>query len=189
MNNYLISMFIDNELDLDEKLEFVEIVHDDRSFKDETVELLHQERLLRSDAVASFPEVVIGEKRGFSLFRFRGLLRPAGIMGAAVAAALIVVFLLLPSPQNIDTMISHRFVIYRPDATQIELAGSFNEWRRIPMEEIGNSGYWEVKLILPPGEHRFSYILGGDEKIADPTLMTKERDDFGGENSVLMVSI
>jgi hypothetical protein len=49
MNNYLISMFIDNELDLDEKLEFVEIVHDDRSFKDEAVELLHQERLIRSD--------------------------------------------------------------------------------------------------------------------------------------------
>ncbi|MBW2636430.1 MAG: glycogen-binding domain-containing protein [Deltaproteobacteria bacterium] len=187
MNNYLISMFIDNELDLDEKLEFVEIVHDNRSFKDETVELLHQERLIRSDAAVSFPEVAIGEEKGFSLSRFGSFLRPAGIMGAAVAAALIVFFLLQPSPQNIDTMISHRFIIYRPDVTQVELAGSFNEWRRIAMEEIGNSGYWEVKLALPPGEHRFSYILEGDEKIADPTVTTREHDDFGGENSVLLV--
>lgn len=188
MSNFLISMFIDNELDLDEKLEFVEIVHDDRSFKDEAVELIRQERLLRSDALVSFPEIAIGKERGFSLSRLRGLLRPAGIMGAAVAAALIVVFLLLPSPRDIDTMISHRFVIYRPDVTQVELAGSFSEWRRIPMEEIGTSGYWEVELPLPPGEHRFSYILEGDEKMADPTVTTKERDDFGGENSVLLVN-
>jgi hypothetical protein len=189
MNNFLISMFIDNELTLDDKLEFVKRVHEDSSFTDETVELVRQEKLIRSDAVASFPEVDIQEERGFSLPRFRSLLRPAGIMGAAVAAALILVFLLLPSPQNIDSLISHRFVIYRPDVTGVELSGSFNEWRRIPMEEIGNSGYWEVKLALPPGEHRFSYILEGDEKIADPTVMTKERDDFGGENSVLLVSI
>jgi hypothetical protein len=189
MNNFLISMFIDNELNLDDKLEFVEIVHEDRSFKDEAVELLLQEKLIRSDAAVSFPEVTIGEERGFFLSWFRSLLPPAGIMGAAVAAALIVVFLLLPSPQNIDTMISHRFVIYQPDVTQVELAGSFNEWRRIPMEEIGNSGYWEVKLTLPPGEHRFSYVLEGNEKIADPTVMTRERDDFGGENSVLLVSV
>ena len=182
-------MFIDNELDLDEKLEFVKTIHDDTPFKDETVELLHQEKLVRSDATASFPEIALGEERGFSLARFKDLLRPAGIMGAAIAVALIMVFLLLPSPQTIDTMVSHRFVIYRPDVKRVELAGSFNEWQRMPMEEIGTSGYWEVKFALPPGEHRFSYILEGDEKIADPTVMAKERDDFGGENSVLLVSI
>jgi hypothetical protein len=187
MNDYLISMFIDNELDLDEKLEFVEIVHDDRSFKDETVELLRQEKLLRSDAVASFPEVAIGQERGFSFPWFRSLLRPAGVMGSALAAALIVVFLLISYPRHTDTVVSHRFVIYRPDVTQVELVGSFNEWRRIAMEEIGTSGYWEVKLALPPGEHRFSYVLEGDEKIADPTVTTREQDDFGGENSVLLV--
>ena len=39
MQDYLISMFIDDELNLDNKIEFVETVHEDRKFKDETVDL------------------------------------------------------------------------------------------------------------------------------------------------------
>ena len=35
--NYLISKFIDNELDLDDKIEFVDRVHEDRVFKDESI--------------------------------------------------------------------------------------------------------------------------------------------------------
>ena len=40
MQNYLISMFIDDELDLDNKIEFVETVHADLNYKDETVGFL-----------------------------------------------------------------------------------------------------------------------------------------------------
>lgn len=40
MKDYLISMFIDNELDLDEKIIFVETVHDEQAFKDEAIDLL-----------------------------------------------------------------------------------------------------------------------------------------------------
>jgi hypothetical protein len=188
MNNYLISMFIDEELDLDAKLEFVERVHEDRSLKDEAIELLHQEKLLRCGMPAAVPDIDMPIVRKVSLPSWRSLLRPAGVIGSALAASLIVVFLLMSYPRHTDTAISHRFVIYRPDVTQVELAGSFNEWRRIPMEQTGKSGYWEVKLTLPPGEHRFSYILEGDEKIADPTVTTREHDDFGGENSVLLVN-
>ena len=49
MNDFLISMFIDNELAIDEKIEFVEEVHGCEAFKDETVELLRQEKLLRGE--------------------------------------------------------------------------------------------------------------------------------------------
>ncbi|MEA3470274.1 MAG: glycogen-binding domain-containing protein [Thermodesulfobacteriota bacterium] len=188
MNNYLISMFIDDELDLDDKLEFVERVHEDRSLKDEAIEFLHQEKLLRTGMLDTVPDVDMPIEKKFFLSSWRYLLRPAGIIGSALAAALIVVFLLISFPRHTDIAVSHRFVIYRPDVNLVELVGSFNEWRRIPMEEIGNSGYWEVKLALPPGEHRFSYILEGNEKIADPTVSTRERDDFGGENSVLLVN-
>jgi len=43
MKDYLISSYIDDELNLDEKIEFVEMVHEKVSFKDDTVDLLHQE--------------------------------------------------------------------------------------------------------------------------------------------------
>ncbi|KPJ79065.1 MAG: hypothetical protein AMJ54_00645 [Deltaproteobacteria bacterium SG8_13] len=82
---------------------------------------------------------------------------------------------------------AQRFVLYRPDASLVEIAGSFSEWERIPLGRIGKSGYWEITLALPIGEHRFSYIIEGRERIPDPTVLLKEGDDFGGSNSVLRV--
>jgi len=189
MNNVLISMFIDNELDLDDKAAFVERVHGDASFREETLTILHQEKLLRSDVTSSVPDANIREKRDLRVPRWWGLMRPAGLVGSAIAAALVVVLLFVSSPHDAGITVSHRFIIYRPDVTRVELAGSFNEWRPIPLEKIGESGYWEVTMDLPRGEHRFSYILEGDRKYPDPTVITREQDDFGGENSVLMVDV
>ena len=81
----------------------------------------------------------------------------------------------------------NRFVIYEPAASQVELVGSFTDWKRTAMMPIGNSGYWELRLELPFGEHRFAYILDGSKQITDPTLPVREKDDFGGENSILTV--
>jgi 1,4-alpha-glucan branching enzyme len=81
----------------------------------------------------------------------------------------------------------NRFVIYEPAADRVELVGSFTDWQRTPMEPVGESGYWELHLRLPTGEHRFAYILDGARQMADPTLPVRERDDFGGENSILSV--
>ncbi len=46
MSDILISQFIDDEMNLDEKITFVGIVRDDRRFADETVALLQQEKIL-----------------------------------------------------------------------------------------------------------------------------------------------
>ena len=54
MKDYLISSYIDDELDLDEKIEFVETVHEQMAFKDEAVGLLQQEKQIRSERVARF---------------------------------------------------------------------------------------------------------------------------------------
>ena len=45
--DYLSSMYIDNEMDLDEKSQFVEKIHSDQSFYVQTLELLKQEQELR----------------------------------------------------------------------------------------------------------------------------------------------
>ena len=74
MKDYLISSYIDDELDLDEKIEFVETVHAHLGFKDETVELLHQEKLVRGEVVDRVPAVLFHEKRRFLI----ALWRPAG---------------------------------------------------------------------------------------------------------------
>jgi hypothetical protein len=55
------------------------------------------------------------------------------------------------------------------------------------MRKIGSSGYWDITMNLPEGEHRFIYILNGKQRFADPTVMSREHDDFGGENSIISV--
>jgi len=183
MQDYLISMFIDNELNLDDKIEFVETVHEDRKFKDETVDFLRQEKVIRAEVVDKLPfvKVQLKEKPGFQLWR------PMAIFASGLAAALILFFFTQIPKGPLST--AHRFVIYQPGVEQVEITGSFTDWRALPMTRAGNSDYWEVTIDVPAGEHRFSYILEGDQRLADPTILTREKDDFGGENSILEVNL
>ncbi len=183
-NDYLISMFIDDELSLDEKIDFVDEVHHSREFKDEAISLLVQEKDLRSE-VRDNRTLVIPKPAHTRRF-------PMGMAAAATAAAAIVlfsVFLWQPdrhdqTAQQISSM-PYRFVIYKPDAGRVEIAGSFTGWKRIPLERLSTSGYWEITLRLKPGEHSFTYILDGSRKMTDPTIPAGEPDDFGGQNSIL----
>ena len=181
MKDYLISMFIDDELDLDDKIEFVETVHADRLFKDETLDLLVQEKTLRSPVVDRVPSLRLAPRKK----RWRFAWRPAGMFAAGLAAAVLVVFLLLPAKQRLS--VAHRFVIYQPGVRQVAITGSFTHWKPVPMRKTGSSGYWEITLELPAGEYRYSYLVEGRQQLADPTVLTREKDDFGGENSVIEV--
>lgn len=181
MKEYLISMFIDNELSLDEKIQFVEHVHADEAYKDESVELLNQERIIRSDVVESIPSISIKTRKKF-VFPF---LRPIGLVASAAALVILILFVFMPVKEHIS--MPYRFVIYRPDVSNVEITGSFTGWKRVPMKRIEGSGYWEISLDIADGEHRFTYVLDGSERFADPTARMREQDDFGGENSILSI--
>jgi hypothetical protein len=183
MQDYLISMFIDDELDMDNKIEFVETVHEDRNFKDETVGFLRQEKVIRSEVVDEVPavKVQLKEKTVFPFWR------PMAIFASGLAAALILFFFTQPPKEQLST--AHRFVIYQPGVEQVEITGSFTDWRTLPMNRAGTSDYWEITIDVPAGEHLFSYILEGDQRLADPTILIREKDDFGGENSILEVNL
>ena len=182
--NYMISMFIDDELDMDEKISFIKTVKENKSFTDEALDLLHQEKLVRGDVVEHIPYTEVKTPFNWKRF-FRPFMQPMGLVASALAAAVIYLFLTVPSP--IPGPIMKRFVIYRPDVSQIEITGSFTEWKRVPMQKIGNSGYWEITYELKEGEHRFTYLIEGRQPFADPTILTREPDDFGGENSIFYV--
>ena len=181
MNRYLISMFIDDELRLDDKIEFVKNVHEHEQYKDEAVELLEQEKIIRADVPAPFPRPeIMPEKR-----KVIRLFRPAAFVAAAAVLGMFAL-LFLKGPAEIST-IPYRFVIYQPEVAQAEIVGSFTDWKGISMKKVGSSGYWSLTLDIPRGEHRFTYMLEGERRIPDPTIMARERDDFGGGNSILYV--
>ena len=186
MNDEWISRYIDDELNLDDKIAFVETVHRDRHFKDDTLDLLRQEKLIRAEVVDHIPAIAVTERwRDRALRRFRPALLAAAGTGWVVAALLVVA--LRPPPEPLAR--AHRFVIYQPGAKRVELAGSFSGWKRMPLMPSGQSGYWEITLELPEGEHRFSYLIEGVRKVPDPTIAVREIDDFGGENSILKVAL
>ena len=184
MKDYLISSYIDDELNLDEKIEFVETVHENVSLKDEAVDLLHQEKQVRGEVTNRVPAVALRGKHRFSI----PLWRPAGIFAAGLAAALLVMFFVTPQQEQ-PLLTTHRFVLFQPDVSGVEITGSFLDWQAVAMKKSGTSGYWEVVLEVPAGEHRLCYILEGGRRIPDPTIPIREKDDFGGENSILAVNL
>ena len=180
-----ISMYIDDELTMDEKIQFVEKIHDDGCFKDETIELIEVEKTLRQEVVYREPvvEVFPQKRRGFAEWH---RLWPL-VSALAIAAAVLFFFMPMRGPETNATASPYRFVIYQPQAGQTDIVGTFTQWKKTPMNRIGATGYWEIVLDLPRGEHRFSYLIEGVGRLPDPTILTREKDDFGGENSVLHV--
>ncbi|HQI82125.1 MAG TPA: glycogen-binding domain-containing protein [Deltaproteobacteria bacterium] len=189
MSDELISLYIDDELDLDGKIAFVELIHDQTPFKDRTVEFLRSEKTLRAEVTDRVPEVTRPRPLTYP-FRGRGLLYSAAAAAAVAAAVLAVMF--WPAQKTFEqgpAPESHRFVIYDPGTSSAEIAGDFTGWERVPMERAGTNGYWEISLGLRPGEHRYVFILDGHQRVADPTVMVKEQDDFGGENTILVTGV
>jgi hypothetical protein len=181
--DYYISMFIDNELGLDEKIEFLKTVHEDRETFEEAIDLLEQEKLLRTEILCNAPQVEFKEKKNwFAFLKFR----PSFALASAGAVAVILALSLFPFHKDTISYMPHRFIIYSPGVSQVEISGSFSDWKVLPLTKIGSSGYWQIELDIPKGEHRYTYIVGG-ERVADPTILAREQDDFGGENSILFV--
>jgi len=187
MKDYLISMFIDDELGLDDKIEFVKTVHRDGDYTGETIELLEQEKLLRGTMVDRLPEIILPGKAKSSFPAWFFGIKPAFSLAAAMALVVIMLFFRsapeVMAPQGHE----HRFVIFRPDAGRAEIVGSFTNWKPLPMQRVGAGGYWSLTLSLPSGEHRYSFMLDKGERIVDPTVASREQDDFGGENSIIRI--
>ncbi len=59
----------------------------------------------------------------------------------------------------------HTFSITAPGATSVLLAGDFTDWRNrpIPMKPQRH-GLWQVSVALPPGEHRYQFIVDGERR-------------------------
>ena len=181
---HLTSLFIDDEMNIDDKISFVRHIQNDPLAADEALLLLKQEKLIRGEVVTRIPKSTFATVPAWEKIR-TFVVQPKRLVTASLAAAIAVLILVVLSPQT--TLQPNRFVIYRPDVTRVEIAGSFTDWQRVPMQTAGNSGYWEIVLMLPKGEHRFSYILNGQGSFPDPTILTREQDDFGGQNSVILV--
>ena len=76
----------------------------------------------------------------------------------------------------------------KPDAKQVCVAGSFNEWKpeSAPLSLKGN-GRWVGDLTVQPGRHEYLFVVDG-QWIPDPNAHETVQNPFGGKNSVMIVS-
>jgi hypothetical protein len=82
-----------------------------------------------------------------------------------------------------------RFEVDAPDAQRVALAGSFNEWSdsSIVFTRGSPSGVWAVTVALPPGRYQYLFVVDGERWMPDPAAHAQVEDEFGQENSLLVV--
>jgi hypothetical protein len=118
--------------------------------------------------------------------RFR--LRPWTLAPMLAAAAVLILLLGRPAPQPSATPVTVRFVLFAPQAQQVAVAGTFNQWdpAAAPLVRTGAAGVWTVTLTLPAGQHQYAFIVDGARWVLDPAAPAVD-DGFGSgrRNSVL----
>jgi hypothetical protein len=109
------------------------------------------------------------------------LLAPA----LALAAALIL-WILPAKPATPAALVTVRFVLVAPEAREVSLAGTFNQWdaHATPLVRTGPTGVWTATLTLPAGQHQYAFVVDGARWVPDPGAPAVD-DGFGRRNSVL----
>ena len=113
-------------------------------------------------------------------------LRPWTLVPAFAVGAALALLLSRSVPTPPATTVTVRFVLFAPDAQQVALAGTFNQWdtAATPLLRTGTPGVWAATLTLPAGQHEYAFVVDGARWVADPAAPAVD-DGFGRRNSVL----
>ncbi len=78
------------------------------------------------------------------------------------------------------------FSLEAPDASEVLLAGDFNDWMPQGAEMAPVGGIWLKTLHLAPGRYRYRYVVDGEWR-CDPCNAAVEPSPFGGFDSLVVV--
>jgi len=77
--------------------------------------------------------------------------------------------------------------LVKPGATNVLVAGSFNEWKpeKTPLIRKG-SDKWVGDIAVNPGRYEYLFVVDG-QWVPDPNARESVQNPYGGTNSVLVV--
>jgi AMP-activated protein kinase-like protein len=116
--------------------------------------------------------------------------RPAWSLAFAAAAAVFTVFATGGGgPELGEHEGIAQFVGRFPDAQSVHVVGSFNDWRAgsIPLEDQDHDGVWRATVVLPAGTYEYMFVVDGERWVPDHLAERVVADEFGRENSVVIV--
>ncbi len=74
------------------------------------------------------------------------------------------------------------------EARSVAVAGDFNDWSPTANPLLAdNQGAWRTTVPLPPGRHRFRYVIDGERWENDWAADEYESNDLGEQNSIKVV--
>ncbi len=82
-------------------------------------------------------------------------------------------------------------VVFRlkyPEARQVAIVGSFNQWDKDKDALFGpdGDGIWRITLSLKDGRYEYLFLIGGEKWMQDPAVPSVD-DGLGGRNSVIYI--
>ena len=80
------------------------------------------------------------------------------------------------------------FRLSYPDAEEVSIAGSFNNWdhKAHPLSKNAE-GLWRIVIPLPRGRYQYMFVIDRSVWIQDPGSEITIEDGFGQKNSLLVV--
>jgi 1,4-alpha-glucan branching enzyme len=84
---------------------------------------------------------------------------------------------------------SIEFYMQSDCASQITLAGSFNQWAEdVLILEPGRNGLWKIEIpMLPTGRYSYKFFIDDKMWVEDVDNPYREPDGFSGFNSLLIL--
>lgn len=93
-----------------------------------------------------------------------------------------------PDAVSAPAVVAAPFTYIARGAKSVAVVGNFNDWDVTRNELTPTSdGVWTGTIRLAPGRYEYQLVVDG-KWIADPNAQHSARDEFGGTNSVLIVS-
>jgi hypothetical protein len=95
-----------------------------------------------------------------------------------------------PSPTVAESMPVKRatltFTFEHPNARQVALIGSFNNWvadSGVRTEKQGQR--WVFHVDVEPGRYEYAFLVDGEEVVPDPQAIFRHNNGFGTPNSIV----
>ncbi|MDD3642044.1 MAG: hypothetical protein PHQ19_01050 [Candidatus Krumholzibacteria bacterium] len=88
------------------------------------------------------------------------------------------------------------FRYFSSSARTVQVAGDWNNWSAgdagtgevlVGLMEKGEDGLWTIAVDLPPGRHRYWFVVNETGRVLDPVNPRVTEDPWGGKASLCIV--